>query len=160
MQPTHRSIWQHGAAMAYNVVQWWVQSWLMKHDEMQHSDDGCSMVQHDDEMQHNNRWRSHLGESIEATCLQLSLTTSCIIFLKMISVLIYISQSVDFYCICTISLSLLNYWRTYKKNWSSFSPHWGLSLASTTSCFLLYWLVFYDLCLYSIYNLLLCWCDC
>jgi len=56
------------------------------HDEMQHSDDGCSMVQHgevkhDDKMQHNDRGRSHLGESVEAACLEL---ISCIIFLEMI----------------------------------------------------------------------------
>ena len=44
--------------------------------EVQHCDDGCSMmqhgeVQHDDEMQHDDRCRSHLGESVEAICLQL-----------------------------------------------------------------------------------------
>jgi len=64
----------------------------MKHDEMQHSDDGCNMVQHsevqhDDEVQYNDRW-SHLGESVEAARLQLSLATSCIIFLEMIYALI------------------------------------------------------------------------
>ena len=161
IQPAHRSVWQHGAAMAHNAVQWCVQSWLMKRDEMQHSDDGCSMVQHGevqqvDEMQHCDGWRSHLGESVEATNLQLSWATSCIIFLKMIYALIWMSQSVDFCCKYTIylSLSLQNYWRTYKKNWSRVSPHWGLSLASTTSCVLLSWLVFCELCLCSICNLL------
>jgi len=95
---------------------------------MQHSDDGCSMVQrsevqHDDEMQHNDRWRSHLGELIEATWLQL---ISCIIFLEMIYALIYISQSVDFCCKHTISLSLYSTIEEHIRRIDQGFPHIGV----------------------------------
>ena len=105
------------------------------------------------------RSNTRLGESVEVACLQLSSTSSCIILLEMIYALIKSKCWLLLYMYSlsfslSLSLSLLNYWGTYKKNWPRVSPHWGLSLASTTSCVLLSWLVFCDLCLCSICNLL------
>ena len=65
------------------------------------------------------------------------------------------------------SLSLLNFWRILRRIDQGF-PHIGVcpwlvphlvSLAGATSCVLLCWLVFCDLCLCSICILLSCWGD-
>ena len=144
-----------------------VRSWLVKHDEMWHSDYGSNMVQrgevqHDDKEQHNDRCSKAMESLWRISWSSMSSTEFSYLMYHLLrdDLCSYYDKSNCWLLMYMYFLSL--YWtiEEYKKNWSRVSPHWGLSLAGATSCVLLSLLVFYCLCLCSICILLSCWCDC
>jgi len=101
-------------------------------NEVQHSDDGCSMVQHneaqqDDEEQHNDRCSMVMESPGRISWSSLSSTEFSYLMYHLLrdDLCSYLDKSKCWRLLYMyyLSLSLLNYWRTYKKNWSRISPH-------------------------------------